>query len=175
LNTQKILISQRKIKARLTQLGHKITRDYAKLEGELVVVCVLKGAVVFLADLIRSIDRPVRVDFLRVSSYVRMRSTGQVRLEFDLTQPIAGKHVLLIEDIVDTGKTLEFLLRHLKTGKPKSLRVCTLLYKKIRPTLRKKIDYVGFTIPNRFVVGYGMDCAGLHRNLPNIVALSTLK
>lgn len=162
----KALISETAIRNRVGELGAEISRHHAG--KDLVVVGVLKGAFVFMADLIRSISVPLHCEFLRVSSYRNHRSTGNVRIDFDLTQPVAGGHVLLVEDIVDTGRTLRFLLDHLKAKKPKAVRVCSLLYKEIDPSVRPLIDYLGFTIPNDYVVGYGMDSNGLYRSLPDI-------
>jgi hypoxanthine phosphoribosyltransferase len=121
-----------------------------------------------MADLVRAISVPLHCEFLRVSSYQDDTSSGNVRIDFDLTQSVAGKHVLLVEDIVDTGRTLRFLLNHLKTKGAASVKVCSLLYKEIDPSVRPLIDYLGFTIPNEYVVGYGMDAEGLHRSLPGI-------
>lgn len=166
----KVLFSKSKIQKRVKELGKTITKDY---QGkELFVVGVLKGSFIFMADLVRSIDLPVHCEFMRVSSYQDNQSTGDVRIDFDLTQPVAGQDVLLVEDIVDTGRTLRFLLDHLKTKGASSIRVCSLLYKEIDPTMRPMIDYLGFTIPNKYVVGYGMDNLGLDRNFSDIKTLS---
>lgn len=165
----KILLSAEDLRKRVDELGRTISRDYAG--KELIVVGVLKGAFVFMADLIRAISVPLHCEFLRVSSYENNRSTGAVRLEFDLTQPAEGKHVLLVEDIVDTGRTLQFLLEHLKAKNPASVKVCSLLYKEINLQVRPLIDYLGFTVPNDYVVGYGMDDRGLLRSLPEISSL----
>ncbi|HEX5035776.1 MAG TPA: hypoxanthine phosphoribosyltransferase [bacterium] len=165
----KTLLSPEEIGSRVAALGSEISRDY---DGrELVAAGVLKGAFVFLADLVRRISVPLHCEFLRVSSYADNRSSGEVRLDFDLTQPVEGKHVLLVEDIVDTGRTLRFLLEHLASKKPLSVRVCSLLYKEVDPSVRPLIDYVGFTIPNEYVVGYGMDDRGMLRSLPDIRTL----
>ncbi len=162
----KVLISEAAIRNRVRELGTEISRDHAG--RDLFVVGVLKGAFVFMADLIREISAPLHCEFMRVSSYESDQSTGNVRIDFDLTQSVAGKHVLLVEDIVDTGRTLRFLLEHLKTKGAKSVKVCSLLYKEIDPDIRPLIDYLGFTVPNEYVVGYGMDSDGLYRSLPDI-------
>ncbi|HSA58331.1 MAG TPA: hypoxanthine phosphoribosyltransferase [bacterium] len=162
----KVLIAQEVIRERVREIGSLISKEY---DGkDLVVVGVLKGAFVFMADLIRAISVPLHCEFLHVSSYEKNRSTGNVRIDFDLTQSVAGKHVLLVEDIVDTGRTLRFLLDHLKSKKPASVTVCSLLYKEIDPAIRPLIDYLGFTIPKEYVVGYGMDDGGMLRSLPDI-------
>lgn len=165
------LFPREQIQARVAELGRQITRDYAGRDGELVVVGVLKGALVFMADLIRHLPGNVTCDFLRLSSYEGTESTGSVRFDFDLTQPIAGKHVLIVEDIVDTGLTMTFLLKALEVRTPASLKLCTLLHKPARTKRPVPIDYVGFTIPDRFVIGYGLDLEGRYRNLDHIRAL----
>lgn len=160
------LISAATIQERCAEMGAQIDQD---LQGEdLVVVGVLKGSLPFMADLIRQIRQPLTCDFLRVSSYENDQSTGVVRMEFDLTQSIAGKHVLLVEDIVDTGTTLRYLLKHMQAKNPASLKVASLLYKELHPEMREHIDYVGFSIPDHYVIGYGLDSDGLYRSLPFI-------
>ncbi len=159
------LISEERIRARVAELGRQIARDYRG--RDLVVVCVLKGSFVFTSDLVRAIDLPLAVDFLRMSSYGGgTESSGSVRLEFDVTQPLKGKDVIVVEDIIDTGNTVRALLDTLSAKKPASLAVCALLHKPEREQVHVPIDYLGFTIPNKFVVGYGLDHAGKHRNLP---------
>ncbi len=164
------LYTSAQIAARVRELGAQISRDFA---GEqLIVVGVLKGAALFMSDLIRAIDVPLRCDFLRVSSYEGgLKSTGVVRFEFDITQTIEDQNVILVEDIVDTGLTANFLYENLKLRRPKSLRFCTLLHKSANTKINFDLDYIGFTIPNRFVIGYGLDLDGLYRNLPDIRAL----
>jgi len=161
------LILERRLRARVRALGRTIRRDY---QGQpLVLVGVLKGAFVFMADLAREIGLPLTCDFLRVSSYGSGTETsGNVRLEFDVTQPVRGKHVLLVEDIVDTGLTASAILETLRSRKPASLRLCALLRKPARSRVSVRVDYLGFDIPDRFVVGYGLDYAGLYRNLPYV-------
>lgn len=163
-----VLVSAAEIERRLDQLGDQIEKDYRG--KDLVVVGVLKGSFIFMADLIRRINLPLTCDFVRVASYEKDRSTGMVRMEFDMTQPISSKDVLLVEDIVDTGRTLRYLLNHLKTNKPASLKVCSLLFKEVGSGVRDKIDYLGFTIADRYVVGYGLDSEGQYRSLPYIGA-----
>ncbi len=167
-----VVFSEERIRARTRELGAGITRDLLADDpaAELVAVGILKGSLLFMADLVREIRVPLYCDFLRVASYEGMESTGVVRLEFDLTQPIAGKHVLIVEDIIDTGLTMRFLLENLRLKKPRSLKVCSLLDKPANRKAPVEVDYVGFTIPNRFVIGYGLDLEGLYRNLPYIAA-----
>lgn len=165
------LYTAAEIQARVAELGRQITRDYEGAQGEVMVVCVLKGALMFTADLIRYLPGTITCDFLRLSSYEGTESTGSVRFDFDVTQPIAGKHVLIVEDIVDTGLTMSFLLKALEVRKPASLKLCTLLHKPARTKSPVRLDYVGFTIPDRFVIGYGLDLEGRYRNLDHIRAL----
>lgn len=161
-----VLYSAQQIEQRVVEIGKQIDFDYK--DEPLVVVGVLKGSFLFMADLVRAIRKPLRCDFLRVSSYDRDVSTGVVRMDFDLTQSIEGDNVLLVEDIVDSGRTLSFLKQHLQTKKPKSLKVCSMLYKNMGTDNRHLADYVGFEIPNHFVIGYGLDSEGLYRSLPYI-------
>lgn len=166
----KTLIPADRIAARVAELGAAVTRDYAG--KELVLVCVLKGGFVFAADLARAIDLPVRVEFLGIQSYGDDTvSSGEARITLDIAHPLAGKHVLLVEDIVDTGLTLSFLLETLGSRHPASLKVCSLLHKPARQRIPVAIDYLGFTLEDAFVVGYGLDQAGLHRNLPYIAVM----
>jgi len=160
------IIGAGSIQKRVKELAGEISRDFAG--REITVVGVLKGAFVFMSDLVREIRLPLRCDFLRVESYDAQGKSGTVRLEFDLTQPIEGQDVLLIEDILDTGKTLQFILAHLSGKKPKSLTVCCFLDKGLVPEIRKNVRYVGFQVPPQYVVGYGLDWAGRYRELPYI-------
>jgi hypoxanthine phosphoribosyltransferase len=161
------LLSAEQIAARVRELGTAITRDYAG--RNLVVVCVLKGSFVFAADLTRAIDLPLRVDFLGVRSYGQdTESSGVVQITQDLSRPIEHDDVLLVEDIVDTGLTIAHLIDLLRTRAPSSVKVCALLHKPARSRVPVAIDYIGFTIDDRFVVGYGLDIAERHRNLPYI-------
>jgi hypoxanthine phosphoribosyltransferase len=165
-----VMIAAEEIAARVRELGARITDEYAG--KELTLVGVLKGSLLFMADLAREIRLPLACDFLRVSSYEGTKSTGVVRFDFDLTQPIKDKHVLLIEDIIDTGLTMSFLIENFRLRQPASLRVATLLDKPENRRAPVAIDYVGFTIPNRFVIGYGLDLDGKYRNLPYIAAMT---
>lgn len=151
------------LKERVEALGEQIERDY--LGKELVLIGILKGSFIFLADLCRIIDLPLSIDFIGLASYVGTQSTGIVRITSDLTQPIEGKHVLIVEDIIDTGQTMDFLLKNLRTRRPASLKVCSLLFKPSRNIVPITIDYLGFEIPDVFVVGYGLDFEGKYRNL----------
>ncbi len=163
-----MLIEPDKLQARITELGRQIEADYAG--QELVLVCILKGGVLFLTDLMRAIHIPHAIDFMAVSSYgVGAReSTGIVRIIMDLERDIRGKHVLLVEDIIDSGRTLSYICEVLSARQPASLKICTLLDKYERREVEVKLDYVGFHIPNEFVFGYGLDLDELYRNLPFI-------
>jgi hypoxanthine phosphoribosyltransferase len=165
-----ILIPEERIDARIEELGRRISEDY---RGKTVhLVCVLKGAYTFLADLARAIDVPVTIDFLAVSSYGKGKSTsGEVQLVKDLDQSLEGKEVIVVEDIADTGLTLNYLLNLLRSRHPASLKVCALLSKPSRRQIDVAVDYVGFEIPDRFVVGYGLDHDQLYRNLRYVAAL----
>jgi hypoxanthine phosphoribosyltransferase len=165
-----ILVQRDDLAHRVRQLGDEISRDY---EGrDLLLVCVLKGAVFFLSDLMRYLDVDCEVDFMAVSSYGSSTdSSGIVRILKDLDAPIQGREVLIVEDIVDSGLTLSYLLRTLKAREPASLEVCALLTKPERRKIELPIRYVGFEIPNRFVVGYGLDHAERFRNLPYVAVL----
>jgi len=163
-----ILITETEIAARTTQLARMISDHYSDTE-QLVVVGLLRGSFVFIADPVRRIDLPVEVDFMTVSSYGnRMVSSRQVRIIQDLETPIAGRDVLIVEDIIDTGHTLAQVYDILKTREPKSIRVCALLNKPSRREIDVEIDWVGFDIPDEFVIGYGIDFAQQGRNLPHI-------
>jgi len=164
------LISAEAIAARVAELGAQITRDYAAYAGtDIVVIGVLKGSVIFLADLVRHVASPILVDFIGISSYGDATiSSGVVQITQDLSRPIADKHVIVVEDIVDTGHTVHYLLQNLATRRPASIKLCSLLHKPDRSEQQVKIDYLGFTIPNRYVVGYGLDIAQQYRNLPFI-------
>ena len=162
-----ILYTQQQIQERIAELAKQIEEDFPP-NGEFVVVGVLKGAFIFMSDLVRRINRPLACDFLRVSSYEQDASTGVIRMEFDLTQPITDKDVLLVEDIVDTGRTLRHLIQHMKNKNPASLKVASLLYKEMGTGMRPFVDYLGFEVPDKFVVGYGLDTEGLYRSLPYV-------
>jgi len=165
-----VLVSEKELAARVAELGREIGRDYAR--DNPVLVGVLLGAVPFVADLMRGLSIDLTVDFLRASSYgAATSSLGTVRILTDLTVDIADRHVLVVDDIVDTGLTLAALKRTLEARRPRSVRTCVLLDKTGRRQTDVTIDYVGFTIPNVFVVGYGLDHDGLYRNLPYVAAL----
>jgi len=165
-----ILIDEGKLQERIAELGEEISRDYQK--ENLHLICILRGGIIFLSDLMREITVPNTVDFMAVSSYgVTRQSTGQVRITLDLKDDIQDRHVLLVEDIVDSGYTIASVLEFLKTRHPKSLRVCTLLDKPERREVEVPIDYCGFVIPNKFVFGYGLDMDEYYRNLPFIATV----
>jgi len=166
------LISANDIKERVAELGRKITADHREHGADLVLVGVLKGSVIFLADLARAVDLPCTLEFIGIASYGdATKTSGIVQITSDLTRPIEGKHVIICEDIVDTGLTVGYLLHNLQTRQPKSIQVCALLHKPERSLQAVPIDYLGFTIPNEFVVGYGLDYAQRYRNLPYIGVL----
>ena len=169
-----ILVQPDQLARRVRELGDEITRDYTEhpTEEPLLLVCVLKGAVFFLADLMREIAVPCEVDFMAVSSYgSETDSSGVVRILKDLDRPIAGRDVLIVEDIVDSGLTLQYLMRSLKARGPASIEVCALLTKPERRKVDLPVKYTGFEIPDRFAVGYGLDHAERYRNLPYVAAL----
>jgi hypoxanthine phosphoribosyltransferase len=164
-----VLVSEEEIQAKVIELGRQISKDY---EGrDLVLVGLLRGAIVFLSDLMRAIDVRVLLDFIGISSYGVSTESGAVRLVMDLETDIVGRHVLIVEDIVDTGKTLFYLMENLRARQPASLRVCALLDKPDRRQVPIDVDYVGFEIPDKFVVGYGLDFAEGWRNLPFVGVL----
>ncbi|HSI80176.1 MAG TPA: hypoxanthine phosphoribosyltransferase [Solirubrobacterales bacterium] len=165
------LVSEQELKQRVRELGEEISRDY---DGRVpVMIGVLKGAVLFIADLMRELTVPCEVDFMAVSSYGSATdSSGVVRILKDLDSPIEGRDVLVVEDIVDSGLTLHYLLKNLRARNPASLEVCALLTKPGRRRVELPIRYVGFEIPNRFAVGYGLDHAQRHRNLRYVAALA---
>ena len=165
-----ILIDEGKLQERIAELGEEISRDYEN--EKLHLICILRGGILFLSDLMRYITVPNTVDFMAVSSYgVTRQSTGQVRITLDLKDDIQDRHVLLVEDIVDSGYTIASVLEFLKTRHPKSLRVCTLLNKPERREVEVPIHYCGFVIPNKFVFGYGLDMDEYYRNLPFIATV----
>jgi hypoxanthine phosphoribosyltransferase len=166
-----ILVQPDELQHRIRELGAEISRDYAG--HELLLIGVLKGAVFFLADLMRQIEVPCEVDFMAVSSYGSSTdSSGVVRILKDLDAPLEGRHVLIVEDIVDSGLTLQYLMRTLQTRGPASLAVCALLTKPERRKAEVPARYVGFEIPDRFAIGYGLDYAERYRNLPYVATLS---
>lgn len=167
----RILVSSDSIQTRCRELAAQISNDYAG--RDLLLVCILKGGVIFLSDLSRALAIPHSIDFMAISSYGGMRteSSGIVRILMDLNTNIENCHVLIVEDIIDTGRTLQYITENLETRNPASLRICTLLNKPERREVEIHLDYVGFDIPNEFVVGYGLDYDELYRNLPYIGVL----
>ena len=162
------LISAEAIATRVAELGAQITADYRDKQ-DVVVIGVLKGSVIFLADLMRHIALPIRIEFIGISSYGDATvSSGVVQITQDVSRPVEGKHVIVVEDIVDTGHTVHYLLENLATRRPASIKLASLLHKPERQERAVKIDYLGFTIANKFVVGYGLDIAQQYRNLPFI-------
>lgn len=168
---KEILIPEDRLRARICELGAQISRDYAG--QDLLLLAVLKGSVLFLSDLMRCITIPHAIDFMATSSYgASTESSGVVRILKDLDEPIEGRNVLIVEDIIDTGHTLDYLVRMLRARMPKTLRICTLLNKPGRREVQVPVDYIGFDIPNEFVLGYGLDYAELYRNLPYVAVLA---
>ena len=170
-NIEKILLTEEQIQARIAELGEILTEDYK--DKDPIVVGVMKGVVVFYADMIRQIKTPCQMDFMWISSYAGTESTGNMIVRRDVSSDIKGRHVLVLEDIFDTGNSLDFTVKHLLAKEPASVKVCTLLDKPERrnPDITLKPDYIGFTIPNEFVVGYGLDFNEHYRNLPYIGVL----
>jgi hypoxanthine phosphoribosyltransferase len=169
-DVERILITSEEIGARVRELGQQITNDYAG--RDILMIGVLRGAVVFMSDLARAIKRPIDIDFMAISSYgLSTSSSGVVRIMKDLDEEVQGRHLLIVEDIIDSGLTLNYLVENLKSRKPASVRICTLLSKPDRRKVDVQVDYNGFIIPDYFVVGYGLDYAGKYRNLPFIGVL----
>jgi hypoxanthine phosphoribosyltransferase len=171
----KILVSEEDLQKRIAELGKEISQDYAG--KDLHLICILRGGILFLSDLVRNIHIPVTIDFMAVSSYgmSNRQTTGQVRINYDLKDDISNRNVLLVEDIVDSGYTIRSVLELLETRHPLSLRVCTLLDKPARREVEVPIDYCGFVIPNQFVFGYGLDIDEYFRNLPFIASVDLTK
>jgi hypoxanthine phosphoribosyltransferase len=168
--TGPVLVSSHDIQEKVRELGERITGDYR--EDRLLLVGILRGAVVFLSDLMRHLKLPCEIDFMEVSSYgAGTQSSGVVRILKDLEEDITGRHVLLVEDIIDTGLTLSYLRRTLLQREPASLEVCALLTKPSRRQVDLRVRYLGFEVPDEFVIGYGIDFAGAYRNLPDIHVL----
>mgnify|MGYP001197294411 FL=1 len=166
-----ILIDETALKMRIQEMAAQITADYAGIE-DLLLICVLKGGYVFLSDLSRAIERPHALDFMGISSYGSgTRSSGAVQIIMDLKEPIVGRHVLIVEDIIDSGRTLDYMRRNLLARSPASLRICSLLNKPSRREIDVHVEYIGFNIPDEFVVGYGLDFDEIYRNLPYIAVL----
>ena len=166
-----IYLPESQIKARIAEIGLKIKNDF--LGEDVVILGVLNGSFVFMADLIREIDLPVHCEFLRISSYEGVATSGKVKTVMGLSADVFGKNVIIVEDIVDTGISMNFLLSELSEKNPKRLMIATLLFKREAFRFNYPLDYVGFEIPNKFVVGYGLDYDGYGRNLPDIYQLST--
>ena len=168
---KEVLLSEEQIQAKVKELAAQISREYAGKDP--VFIGVLKGVVVFFADMIRNIDIPCQIDFMNIASYSGTTSTGRTEIRKDVSVDIKGRHVVILEDIFDTGTSLNFTVNHLMNKEPASLKICTLLDKPERrnPTVTVKPDYVGFTIPNEFVVGYGLDFNEYYRNLPYVGVL----
>lgn len=169
-DVSEVLLTEEQIQQRVRELAEQISADY---QGkDLLLVCVLKGGILFLTDLMRQLDIPHAIDFMAISSYgAGTESSGVVRILMDLNTSIEGKNVLIVEDIVDTGHTLDYILRNLSTRRPASLKVCSLLNKPSRRQVDVPIHYVGFDIPNKFVIGYGLDFGEKYRNLPFVGVL----
>lgn len=166
----KMLINHDEIAEAVKRLSHEIEGDYQ--DKSPLLIGVLKGSFMFMADLIREINLPLELDFIRLASYdAGMVSSGRVEIIHETSTPVTDRHVLVVEDIVDTGVTISFLLNCLKNQQPASLKVCTLTDKPSRRMVTVPIDYCGFTVPNKFIVGYGLDCAQRFRNLPDIYIL----
>ncbi len=163
----KILIPEVKLQARLAELAQEINLDYR--DKEITAICILKGSFIFFSDLIRQLDVPLTCEFLGVSSYgSKMVSSGEVKVTLDINEPLENRHVLIFEDIVDTGLTLSYILSAIRTRKPASIKTCALLLKPEKVKTDIGVDYLGFNIGNEFVVGYGIDFDGKHRELPYI-------
>ncbi len=172
LGVSRVMLDESAIRDKVRELGAKITNAYKDLDAPLQAVVILKGAVVFAADLLRAIDLPVRLDFMAISSYGKQTSSsGVVRILKDLDAPIEGAHVLIVEDIVDSGLTLKYLIDNLAARGPASVKTCVLLDKPERRQVDIKVDFVGFEIEDEFVVGYGLDFAEKYRNLPYVGVL----
>lgn len=165
-DVEKVLFSEAELKQRISELGAEITKDYAG--KEIMMIGVLRGAVLFMGDLARAVKVPVALDFMAVSSYVGTNSSGVVRILKDLDEDIKDKHVLVVEDIIDSGLTLKYLLENLKSRNPASIKLCTLLNKPERRKVDVHIDYNGYDVPDYFVIGYGLDYNERYRNLPFI-------
>ncbi|MGQ0608331.1 MAG: hypoxanthine phosphoribosyltransferase [Chloroflexota bacterium] len=168
-DVEEILLDSQTVATRVAELGAQLSADYAGRDP--VMVSVLKGALVFLADLMRAMDLSSSIDLMEVSSYAGTETTGQVRILKDLSKPIEGRDVIVVEDIIDTGLTLNYLLGYLADRQPASIKICCLLDKPARRLADIEIDYIGFTIPDRFVIGYGLDYEERYRNLPYIGVL----
>ncbi len=161
-----VLINKAELEKRIEELAKQIEKDYK--EEEIVFVGILKGSVIFMAELVKNIKRSVEMDFMEVSSYHGTESTGNVIINKDIRTSIEGKNVIIVEDIIDTGRTLTYILEHFKQKNPKSIKIVTMLSKPSRRVMELKVDYIGFSIEDKFVVGYGLDYNEKYRNLPYI-------
>ena len=170
--TGQALITPGRIARRVHQIGQRVSELYADIETPLVLVVILKGATVFAADLLRSLSIPAELEFVRASSYGKGITGSRLKLARMVEGTLVGRHVLLVEDIVDSGRTVSAVFKHIKRKQPASLRLATLLDRPARREVAVQIDFTGFVIPDRFVIGYGLDYAGLYRELPGIHALS---
>ncbi|MBQ3145482.1 MAG: hypoxanthine phosphoribosyltransferase [Clostridia bacterium] len=163
----KVLIDEQKLQARVDEIAKQIGEEYKN--KEIILICILKGSIFFTVDLARKINEDVRIEFIRVSSYGEgTESTGEIKMKLDLKDSIQGKDVIVVEDIIDTGRTLSYLIEYLKMKKPNSIKLCALLDKPERRVKKVNVDYTGFQIPDKFIVGYGLDWDEKYRNLPYI-------
>lgn len=170
----KVILTQEEIQKRVKELAEQITLDYSSIDNSIrrpVFICTLKGAVYFFADITKNIKRPIMLDFAKLSSYRNGTVSGKMEMQNDITTDIEGRDVIIVEDIIDSGKTLKFFVEHLKTKNPKSIKICAFLDKHERREVDIEADYVGFDIPCGFVVGYGLDYAEKYRELPYLAEL----
>ena len=171
---KEVLISNEEIKKRIKEIGKEINKEYAN--EKITLVCILKGSLYFFTDLSKEIDLDLELEFIRVSSYIGYNSTGKIELKLDLDESIKDKNIIIVEDIIDTGRTIDYLLKYLKKQRPKSIKLCSLLDKPEKRIVDNfKIDYVGFTIPDYFVFGYGLDIDQKYRNLQDIYYIPNIK
>lgn len=167
---KEVLITEEQIRKRVKELGEQITKDYE--DKEILVIGILKGSVIFMSELVQKIGKPIKMDFMDVSSYGKSSvSTGDVKIIKDLDYSIEDKHILIVEDIIDTGYTLSYLIKNLEKRGAKSVKICTFLDKIDRREVDIPVDYIGYEIPDEFIVGYGLDYAEMYRNLPYVAAL----
>jgi len=166
---KQILFSRKTIENRIKWLARKLTKDYKGKNP--ILICILKGSFVFLSELLKNMPIPLTIDFVQVGSYGKRKIPGKLKFKKDIDCKISGRHVLIIEDIIDTGKTLKFIIKTLKKRGPKSVKICSLLDKPSRRKVKVPLDYLGFTVPNKFIVGYGIDYNEKYRNLPYIATV----
>ena len=170
----KVILTEEQIQKRVKELANQITLDYSSIDNSIrrpVFICTLKGAVYFFADITKNIKRPIMLDFAKLSSYRNGTVSGEMEMQNDITTDIEGRDVIIVEDIIDSGKTLKFFVEHLKTKNPQSIKICAVLDKHERREVDIKADYVGFDVPCGFVVGYGLDYAEKYRELPYLAEL----